>query len=237
MGPPQLNSHRAGERGRGLRSCLVQAPLWREKQPCRARPGLTPVQPHPHSRHWPAPSMPEWTALEWTALHSLLTSPAQDQVMQQIGDEWVSFVFSLQVDGRPVDPEPPLAPLAQQPSGTGMAGHARRAGGVRPALATGAPAGGEMKRPAVAQVAARQQTAAAPPPAPAPAATMPAAPAPAAVFKENAASNAAAAVAGQRAGSRLALPQRPKPMAAAAAAKPAPQRAAVVISDSEDDFK
>lgn len=156
--------------------------------------------------------------------------------MQQIGDEWVSFVFSLQVDGRPVDPEPPLAPLAQQPSGTGMAGHARRAGGVRPAMAAGAPASGVVKRAVAAQVTAPQQTAAPPAPAAAPAATMPAAPAPAAASKENAASNAAAA-AGQRIGSRLALPQRPKPTAAAAAAKPAPQRAALIISDSEDDFK
>ena len=70
--------------------------------------------------------------------------------MQQIGDEWVSFVFSLQVDGRPVDPEPPLAPLAQQASGTGVAGHSRRAGGMRPAVMTGAPAGGEARRPVVA---------------------------------------------------------------------------------------
>ncbi len=150
--------------------------------------------------------------------------------MQQIGDEWVSFVFSLQVDGRPVDPEPPLAPLAQQPGGAAPGGHARRPGGVRPALVGGAAPGGEMKRPVAAAVAAQQHTAAAPA-----AATVAAAPVLGAVSKENAASNAVPA-AGQRMGSRLALPERPKP---AAAAKPTaqPQRAAVIISDSEDDFK
>ena len=160
----------------------------------------------------------------------------QDQVMQQIGDEWVSFVFSLQVDGRPVDPEPPLAPLAQHPGVGAPGGPARRPGGVRPGMAAAAAAGGGVQRPAAAAaVAVPQQMAAVAAPAAAAPGPVPA-PAPAPASKENAASNAAVA-AGQRIGSRLALPQRPKPAAAPAAAKVQPQRAAVIISDSEDDFK
>lgn len=180
------------------------------------------------------------------------------QVMQKIGDEHVSFVFTLEVDGKAVDPEPPLVPPAGQQQGQ------RGRGLVRQGTAAAAP------RP----VAAQQQASTLHPAAvSAPAAQQPAAPTmqaqqagaalPPVVQQEQqhqqshqlpassrqqhfvsvcqpAKENAAANKAPVAKGVRLALPSRHKPSAPGPAKRPAvvtAVRQVVAASDSDDDFK
>lgn len=106
-----------------------------------------------------------------------------DAVMQRIGGEHVSFVFSCSIEGRDVAPEKPLGPdkppgVARQHGGGGGGG-----GGLRHR--------GLVIRPPEAPAPAPAQPKPAPPrPAAAPA---PAAAAPAPRPKENAASNTASA--------------------------------------------
>jgi hypothetical protein len=199
--------------------------------------------------------------------HHSTTATVPDQVMQQIGDEHISFVFSLQVDGKAIDPEPPLAPLAQQLVGA-AGGQQRRPGalgGARPmvamaggtaaaAAAAGRPAAVQQQqagpsRPAVQQQQPMQQPQQPrqPPPQPPP---QQASVAPAA--KENAVANQAAA--GPRPAGKLALPSLKKPHlpalgglgacggALGGAKRPGSSLAAAVqrvaaLSDSDDDFK
>ncbi|EFN53964.1 hypothetical protein CHLNCDRAFT_136249 [Chlorella variabilis] len=173
--------------------------------------------------------------------HHSTTATVPDQVLRRIGDDHVSFVFSLEVDGREVPPEPPLEPLPQRAQQQGHATHGGRlhrqpVPGAMPAAARAPPAAA-----AAAALAARQAEQAAAPAAPVPQQQQqqkqqqgPA--------KENAASNAALA-----SGSRLALPGRKLHQHAAAAAgagaKRPPGLAAAVqhavhtVSDSDDDFK
>ncbi|PSC67651.1 DNA repair and recombination RAD54 [Micractinium conductrix] len=172
--------------------------------------------------------------------HHTDTATVPDQVMQRIGNDHVTFVFSLEVDGRAIDPEPPLAPLgaAAAAAGGGGGGLGARRGALRPAM-----------QPAVAPkpaAPAAPKAAAAPQAAPAPRSALPLPPPPpAAPAKENSVGGDAPRAAPPP-GSRLALPARPKQRpsvaAAPAAARPAPGLAAAVQrafidSDSDDDFK
>lgn len=185
--------------------------------------------------------------------HHSSTTSVPDPVLRQIGDEWVSFVFSLQVDGRAIDPEPPLVPLSQ-PGGQGP-GRRRLGGGVAPRPAA-AVVGGSRPAAAVGQQAAAGAAAAARPVAPTAAvvAARPTASAAASVPSDTVASTAGQQqqqpmIAKENAGSnaaptrKLALPQRPKaplPVAGgAAAAKPRHtlQRALVISDSDDDDFK
>eukprot|EP00887_Chlorella_sp_A99_P002466 scaffold10.g2466.t1 len=60
--------------------------------------------------------------------HHSSVSTVPDQVIQQIGPEHISFVFTLEVDGRDVEPEAPLAPIQQRPL-TGAAPQGPAVGG------------------------------------------------------------------------------------------------------------
>jgi hypothetical protein len=199
--------------------------------------------------------------------HHSTTATVPDQVMQQIGDEHISFVFSLQVDGKAIDPEPPLAPLAQQP--VGAAGQRRPVvlGGARPvavvaaataaaSVAAGRPAVVQPQqqaapsRPAVQQQQPLLQQRQPPPPPqqqPPQQQQLPAPPA----AKENAVVNQATS--GPRPAGKLALPSLKKPHlpalaglgsggALGGAKRPCSSLAAAVqrvaaLSDSDDDFK
>ena len=66
----------------------------------------------------------------WGHHSSMETVP--DQLMQQIGGEHVSFVFSLEVDGRDVEPEAPLPPIQQRAMGAAAAAAGPAGLGPRP---------------------------------------------------------------------------------------------------------
>jgi hypothetical protein len=186
--------------------------------------------------------------------HHSDTATVPDQVLRRIGGEHVSFVFSLEVEGRAVDPEPPLQLLPKAP-----ANHHQLAAGRQQRRLPG-PAS-HTSQPALAAAASGTSRSAGPLSAAAAASAMLAArrleAAPAAALppqqqqqqqqpqaaKENAGTNVVEAPR-----SRLALP-RSKPASGAAAGAlakravarhpaglaAAAQRAVCTILDSDDD--
>lgn len=187
------------------------------------------------------------------------------QVLQKIGDEHICFVFTLEVDGKAVDPEPPLVPLAGQEQGQRGRGPLRQ--GALPAAPRPAPPAGAAAR-LPAAVAAHQPAAQQAPAAVQQPATLAvhmqqagaAQPAgqqqqqqqchqasllarqqqPTLQLGQPAKENSAANKVQPAAGSRLALPSCQKPSAPGPLTRPAvvtAVRQVVIASDSDDDFK
>lgn len=165
--------------------------------------------------------------------HHSSTASVPDQVLRHIGDEHVSFVFTLEVDGRPVEAEPPLAPLPPPAAvGAGALGpRLSRRQQLAPgatALAPARPAAAAVSvqagaSPAQTQAAQQQQRQQGLQPH-------------AAAAKENMASNAPTAAGGSKLGLRatgLTGSAACHSQGLAAAVK----RAVHVLSDSDEDFK